>query len=213
MTERRARRVSVSFGARKRPRILIYIQDSGGLGHIQRVSKLARVLQNSADCMILCGHREAGWIVPDTCEYIRIPGFNTPLTTGDFWSRRSCLRLSQDEGTEVRRKLITGAISAFAPDAILVENRPLGMNNELYGILESTKAVKFFLTRGIMTHPSRVRELYLNPEVEGALRTMFHKVIVGADRRVWDLASNYNLDRQIADKLEYVGYMNTEVHA
>jgi predicted glycosyltransferase len=72
----------------RKPRILIYVQDSWGLGHIQRVSKLARALQNAAECLILCGHREAGWIVPEGSEYIRIPSLNVPLSKGSggtFW--------------------------------------------------------------------------------------------------------------------------------
>lgn len=202
--------------AKPRPRILFYVQDSWGLGHIQRVSKLARALQDSADCLVLCGHREAGWVIPDRCEYLRIPSLNTPLSEGSggiFWGRRSFLQLSRDSERCMRKKLIEGAIDVFAPDAIIVENRPLGMSDELAGILEETRAVKLFLTRGIMTHPLRVRSSFLSAAQKQALRTLFHKVIVAADRKIWDMASEYDLDAAIAAKLEYVGHISEPVDA
>jgi len=200
--------------AKRRPRILIYVQDSWGLGHIQRVAKLARALQDDADCLIVCGHREAGWIIPEQSEYLRIPSLNTPLSKGSggvFWGRPSFLQLSRNDEVRIRRKIIEAALDAFTPDAIIVENRPLGMSDELEGILQESHAVKLFLTRGIMTHPHRVRTSFLNPNQEDALRILFQTVIVAADRKVWDMAAEYNLDSEIAAKLEYVGHMSEPV--
>jgi predicted glycosyltransferase len=195
-------------------RILFYVQDSWGLGHIQRVSKLARALQDSAECLILCGHREAGRIVPEGCEYIRIPSLDVPLSHGSggvFWGRPSPWRWDCEEALALRRRLIESAVTAFRPHIIVVENRPLGMMNELRPILHGTSATKIFLSRGIMTHPSRVRQHFLDPDQEEALRSSFDRIIVAADRRVWDLAAEYELDAEIARKIDYVGYMSEAV--
>lgn len=200
----------------RKPKVLIYVQDSWGLGHIQRASRLARTLEQDADCLILCGHREAGWVVSEGCEYIRIPSLNVPLSKasgGVFWGRRSQLKMPLESAIRVRRELIRSAIDTFAPDVIIVENRPLGMSDELSGILERTDAVKFFLTRGIMTHPSRVRSSFLSEVQEQALRAVFDKIIVVADRRIWDVAREYDLDPEIAAKLQYVGYLSEPVDA
>lgn len=200
----------------KRPKILIYVQDSWGLGHIQRVSKLARALQDDADCVILCGHREAGWIVPERCEYLRVPSLNTPLSKasgGTFWGRHSFLQLSRDDEIRIRRQLIEATIDALAPDVIIVENRPLGMSDELDGILQQFSAVRLFLTRGIMTHPRRVHSSFLSVAQKASLRHLFDKVIVAADRQVWDMAFEYDLEYDIAAKLEYVGFLSEPVDA
>lgn len=197
-------------------RILFYVQDSWGLGHIQRVSKLARAVQDSAQCLILCGHREAGQIVPDGCEYIRIPSLNIPLSQGSggvFWGRQSPWSLATGEAIAFRHRVIVGALEAFHPDVVVVENRPLGMMNELGPILDATDAAKIFLTRGIMTHPNRVRQHYLGPDQERALRASFDRIVVAADRRVWDFAANYGLDTEIANKIDYVGYMSEPIGA
>jgi len=200
----------------KRPKVLLYVQDSWGLGHIRRVSKLARALERDAHCLILCGHREAGWIISQGCEYIRIPSFNVPLSKGVggvFWGPRSHFELSIEEAVKLRRQLITSALDAFAPDVLIIENRPLGMSDELDGILEHSSAAKFFLTRGIMTNPSRVGRSYLSEVQRHALKTTFDGILVAVDRRVWDVAAEYDLDPQIANKLEYVGYLSEPIAA
>jgi predicted glycosyltransferase len=195
-----------------RAKILFYVQDSWGLGHLQRVSKLARALQNEAECLILCGHREAGWIIPDRCEYLHIPSLNNLLfERAQFLGKRQFLQLSRQQAIAFRRTFIERAIETFHPDVIVVENLALGMLDELSDVLDKTEAVKIFLTRGIIAHPSRVRRFMLRPNVEEALATLFQASIVACDRRVWDLDSEYHLGSLLASKLEYVGYMSEAV--
>jgi predicted glycosyltransferase len=173
----------------KRPRILIYVQDSWGLGHIQRVSRLARALQERADCLILCGHREAGWVISTEVEYVRLPTLNTPLSKasmGEFWGRPSLLQLSRDDEARIRRKLIFGALDAFEPDVIVVENRPLGMNDELQGLLSDNHVRKVLLTRDIITHPTRARISHFSEQQSQALVDLFDKILVAGDQRVCD---------------------------
>jgi predicted glycosyltransferase len=200
-----------------KPRILFYVQDSWGLGHLQRVAKLARALGRHAECLILCGHREAGWIVPEGCEYVRIPSLNLPLSSGSrgvFWGQHSPIEVSHAQAIEFRRELIESTIGAFCPDVIVIENRPLGMMEELAPILPRARARKVFLTRGIMTHPSRVREHYLTPSQERALGSgLFESIIVAADRRVWDLSVEYRLEGALSSRLEYAGYMSEAISA
>jgi predicted glycosyltransferase len=197
-----------------RAKILFYVQDSWGLGHLRRVSKLARAMQEQADCLILCGQREAGWIIPEQCEYLHIPSLNTlVLERTQFLGKRQFLQLSRSQAIAFRRTLFERVIDVFAPDAIVVENLPLGMLDELSGLLERSSALKIFLTRGIMAHPSRVRRYILRPNVEAALETFFHTAIVAADRNVWDLAYEYGLSEALASKLRYVGYMSEAVDA
>jgi len=194
-----------------RPRILMYVQDSWGFGHIQRTSRLARVLaEGGAHCLILCGHREAGSIVPENCEYLRLPSLNIPLSKGSqgrFWGRRSPFELEVERAIEFRRRLILEVLRGFAPDAIVVENRPLGMMEELDGVLQTSDAKKVFLTRGIMTGPEKVRSHYLTARQEQVLADgTFAKIVVALDPKVWDLADEYDLAPEIAARLEYVGY-------
>jgi predicted glycosyltransferase len=197
----------------QRPRVLFYVQDSWGLGHIQRVAKLARALQDAAQCVLICGHREAGWVIPERCEYVRIPTLNVPLSKGAnfFWGPQSPFDLSVESAIEMRRELIRSTIRAFDPDVFIVENRALGMSDELMGIIDQTKAARLFLTRGIMTDPRRVHRSFLSSAQKQAIREIFDAVIVAADQKVWDVAKEYDLSDDIAAKLHYVGYLSEPV--
>jgi predicted glycosyltransferase len=178
------------------------------------LSKLARGLQEVAACLILCGQRESGWIIPDQTEYVRIPSLNSLLVErAESLARSSFLHLSRQQAIAFRRGFIKEAISGFNPDIIIVENLAQGMLDELAGILENARATKIFLNRGLMTQPSRVRRFALKPNVEDAIRSIFETWITATDRRICDLAVEYDLDQAIAEKLEYVGYISEPVDA
>jgi predicted glycosyltransferase len=123
------------------------------------------------------------------------------------------LQFSQAQEERIRRKLILSVLDAFEPHAIIVENRPLGMNDELTNILTRNDAKKIFLTRGIMTHQKWVRESYLSNDQQAALVEIFDKVIVATDRKIWDLYEEYEVPEAIVGKTEYVGYMGEAVDA
>jgi predicted glycosyltransferase len=204
--------VPIPVGVRARPKVLLYVQDSWGLGHVRLVSKLARVLQTRADCLVICGHRESGWIIPDECEWFRIPSLNDILyERANFLGKTSFMSLSRKEGITFRQRLILEIINTFEPNIIIVEQSPLGMLDELECVLRTYSGIKIFLTRGILANPSRVRRFILKSNTEKALETSFDTLVVAADRRVWDLAYEYDLPTEIASKLTYVGYMSEEV--
>lgn len=192
----------------------MYVQDSWGMGHIQRVSKLMRTLEDSADCLVFCGHREAGWIVPEKCEYIRLPSLNIPLSksSGVFWGRHSYIQMSTEEALTFRKRVLREALDAFDPDILIVEHRPFGMMDELEDILPHIRAQKIFLTRGLISSPAQLGVHYLQHNQLQALESdLFKKVLVAVDRHVWDVAQSYNLSSALASKFEYVGYMSEPV--
>lgn len=197
---------------RSKPRILFYVHDSRGLGHVKRISNLARALKSDAACLILCGNRQAAVLVPDECEYLHIPSLDS-LTAerAKMWGSGGFLGLSLGDAIAFRRPLIEAAVKSFNPDVIVVENYPLGRFNELSGIVEKTSAIKFFLTRGIMTHPERVRPKFLNVESEQALSDQYRNIIVALDQKIWDLTLEYGLSEKINQKVVYVGYMSEPV--
>jgi predicted glycosyltransferase len=67
---------------------------------------------------------------------------------------------------------------------------------------------KFRIACGVLTRPDLVRQHYLDPDQERTLHSSFDRIVVAADRRVWDVAAEYALEKEIADKIEYVGYMS-----
>jgi predicted glycosyltransferase len=123
------------------------------------------------------------------------------------------LQFARADETRIRRRFISGALDAFEPDIIIVENRPLGMSDELEGLLEENDAKKVFLTRDIMCDPSSVRDSYLSKDQQRALIEIFDKIIVAGDRKVWDLTIEYELCSEIAEKIDYVGYISEAINS
>lgn len=146
---------------------------------------------------------------------MRLPSLNVPLSKGSrgiFWGRPSPFALPLGQAIEFRRRLIAEVLHGFGPDVIIVENRPLGMMEELDGLLQESCAAKIFLTRGIMSKADQVRSHYLTPRQELVLSDgTFVKAIVAGDKKVWDLAAEYDLSSEIATRLEYVGYFSEPV--
>ena len=65
-----------------RNRVLLSCHDGTGLGHLRRISRLAGVLQGQFSTLVLCGMREAAWIVPQECGFIRLPGIGMVSIAG-----------------------------------------------------------------------------------------------------------------------------------
>lgn len=55
----------------ERKRILIFVHDGRGLGHLRRLCRLADQLKHDASVLFVTGHRDASYLVPKDCEYIR----------------------------------------------------------------------------------------------------------------------------------------------
>ena len=51
----------------------------------------------------------------------------------------------------------------------------------------------------------------LTPIIEEALRTTFQRWIAATDQRICDLALEYDLDKAISEKIEYVGYISEAI--
>jgi predicted glycosyltransferase len=151
-------------------------------------------------------------MIPESCEWIRLPSLNNILyERATFLNRTPFMGLSRKQGLSFRRDLIGRVVDSFAPDIIVVEQSPLGMLDELDDTIFRFDGKLVFLCRGILSHPSRVRRFILKDSTLNALAKRYHKIIVLADRAVWDLDLEYGLQEEIAKKIEYVGYLSDQV--
>jgi predicted glycosyltransferase len=197
-----------------RKRLLFYVHDGTGLGHLQRLSKIARALQSEAACLIVTGHRAAAWLVPETCEYVRLPSLDSLLPDkAAYWGREPFLAVDRDEGLAMRRGMLDSVVAAFAPDALITDYLPLGKHGELAEIVERRACRKYFILRGILDRPDRVEREILGGRGGAALAAHYDRIFVAGDRRIVDVAAEYAFPPPIAGKLDYVGYVVEPVAA
>jgi predicted glycosyltransferase len=194
---------------REKKRVLFYVHDRIGIGHLRKMSKLAAHLADEFACAIICGHRNVDWIIPDCCEYFHIPGLAKLIPAqSEARGRSAWLPLSSAEARDFRSGLIASIASIFEPDVMVVEHFPLGLNDELESILEYLPCAKVFSTSGLLTAHDQKRSNIFNPRGIAAIRTLYSKVFVTTDPKVVDIGERYDLPEAIRGMVEPVGYLS-----
>jgi len=187
------------------PRVMLYAHDASGFGHLRRVSRLAAGLQGECACLILTGSREAAWLVDHSCEFVKLPSwesvFRSPgsLNTGGLW-----LDLSKDEARRFRSDLIVQLVSVVAPAAFIVDYLPLGLRNELLTTLRTIQSRKYLLLRGVIDSVDAELRALLASE---AIAALYDRLFVAADKRVSDVINDLPLSDSARAKCDWVGYI------
>jgi len=107
--------------------LLLYAQDTRGLGHINRTLTIARHIlaayPNFVAYIATKSPIASNFILPERCDYLKLPTRLTPAT----------IQQSEDEEEaaiqhfrNVRRQILRGAALSLAPDLVLVDHEPLG---------------------------------------------------------------------------------------
>ena len=125
-----------------RPPRVLFVPGAGfGLGHLSRVSKLARALGQRATCMIATGMTDVCGLVPEHCEQVRVPRLNEMLAA------RTMNRLPDQDVRAEREAFFTDLERTFAPDVVVVDVMPVGLHGELLATLMQSSARKIFVMR------------------------------------------------------------------
>ena len=190
------------------PRILIFTHDGRGLGHLRRLSRLGKELQKNASVLFVTGHREASWLVPPECEFVRLPNLDSldPKRSRQ-WGRKPFLRNGLAIGYSLRRELIKSSLEQFKPNAIIIDYLPLGLHEEMREFLMNMPGCrKYFISRGILGSPEQTKRDIFTPTAVEALRDLYDMILVMADPAIVNTAEEYATGLGLEDKITYVGY-------
>ncbi|GMT99605.1 glycosyltransferase [Corallococcus caeni] len=191
-------------------RALFYVFDAGtGVGHLRRLSSIARQLQGRFSCLVVTGHRAAAhWFVPEECEYVHLPSWDSLLEAkARYWGREPFVAFDKRRAIRLRREILRGVVRGFQPDAIFVDHLPLGAEEELSTILKNTRCRKYFVTRGVLNETEDLRRLILGSKAHHYLMTQYDRIFVAADSKVVDFARQYNLPPELRAKTLHTGYV------
>jgi predicted glycosyltransferase len=198
---------------RKQGRVAFFVHDGTGLGHLQRVCKLARALQDLFACLILTGHRAASWLVPEECEFIHLPSLDSLIADkSKYWGRRPFVDMDPISALAFRKSLITSSMQAFDPDALFVDYLPLGKMGELSTVIAQTRARKYLILRGILDEPANVRRDILGGHAKRELQH-YDRILVSCDEKICNVVKEYCFEEPVAAKAMNVGYISTPVPA
>jgi predicted glycosyltransferase len=195
-------------------RALFFVFDGGiGVGHLRRLACVAKRLQGRFSCLVVTGQRAAAhWFVPEECEYVHLPNWDSLLETkAGYWGRRPFLSVDVAEATRLRRHILAGVVRGFRPDVIFVDHLPLGAHDELAEIIAGTPCLKYLVTRGVLNETEDLRRLILGGRAGAYLRSHYHRVLVASDPRVFDFARRYNLAPELRRKTVHTGYVTERI--
>ena len=194
-------------------RVLIYSHDTFGLGNIRRMLEVARhLVQASSEVSVLVVTGSPmlhAFRIPPRIDYLKLPCLSRDVQ-GRYGAR--FLDLSLAATVRLRANLIRSAITDFAPDLILVDKKPFGVEDELSGALVAlqSSAVKpklVLLLRDILDSPVETIRVWRKNGCFEAIEAYYDEVLVVGAPEVFDLRSEYRFPPFAAAKVRFCGYI------
>ena len=193
--------------------LLLYAQDTRGLGHITRTLTIARhVLAAHPDLVAYIAtrsHFAHTYTLPDRCDYTKLPSRQTP---------KHIVRPPDDDEVskahfrKLRGQILRDTALGLAPDLVLVDHEPLGTNGEFSAGLWALKAESphtsfVFGLRDVMDDPDRIRAEWRDMGVYDALENLYDGIAVYGSPTLFDVAEAYAIPASVRPKLHYCGYV------
>jgi predicted glycosyltransferase len=194
-------------------RVLIYSHDTFGLGNIRRMLEVARHLVQSSPAvsvLVVTGSPMLhAFRIPARIDYVKLPCLSRNVH-GHYGAR--FLDLSLDNTVRLRANLIRSAIADFAPDLILVDKKPFGVEDELCAALaelptDKTRPKMLLLLRDILDSPQATMHVWRKNGCFEAIQAHYDQVLVVGSPEVFDLRREYQFPRAAASKVHFCGYI------
>jgi len=197
-------------------RVLVYSHDTFGLGNIRRMLEIARhLVQSSSEVSVLVitgSPMLHAFRIPARIDYVKLPCLSRD-TNGRYAAR--FLDLSLDATVRLRANLIRSTIADFAPDLILVDKKPFGVEDELAGALaalpdSAQRPRLMLLLRDILDSPEATRRVWHKNRYFEAIEAYYDQVLVVGSPDIFDLRPEYALPPFAAAKVNFCGYIARE---
>lgn len=185
-------------------KVLLYVHDGSGLGHLRRISRIAQAIQERCATLIVTGQRDALWIIPEECEFVHIPNWDRLIAKKAIeYDKKLWFDLSVESAIKFKSDFFLNIVTAFSPDAIIVDYLPLGKNKEMESALRSSTAKKYLVNRGIIDTQDQ-EEIYTNAN---QYMSLYDKVLIAADQIIIEQLKSLNYADVYKSKIIYVGYV------
>lgn len=202
------------MGARK---ILVYSHDTFGLGNIRRMLAICEYLSRhdpELDILILSGSPLLNaFRIPPGIDYVKLPCLSRSVT-GQYGTKY--LRIEYANLLRMRSNIILNTALDFAPDLVLVDKKPLGIDSELepcLRLLQRRLNPRFvLLLRDILDCPKATIPVWRKHRYHELLAEFYSRILVVGDPRVFDVVDRYQFPAGSAGLTRYCGYIARDVH-
>lgn len=194
-------------------RVLVYSHDTYGLGNIRRMLRITEHLVGHVpdlSALVVTGSPMIqAFRIPHQVDYIKLPcvGRDATGATGV----RS-LGLEYDTTVRMRANMILLAALDFEPDLVIVDKKPLGIEDELAPTLDMLARRPdaprvALLLRDILDTPERTIAQWERGRYHDAIERYYDSVLVVGEKRVFDVAREYRFPRATRSRVHYCGYL------
>ena len=198
-------------------RILMYSNDSLGLGHTSRALAIAKTLSKAMeDCsiLVLTDLSTIGkFRLPERVDYVHLPNLGPKDNARPSLSG---LNLEYANTLKIRRKIAQSAIKTFMPGIVMLDDSLLSIPHEMQKIVsciadELPRARVFWCLSDTLGDSEYVRRHWAEAGILRVLDRFADEILVFGSPRIFDLEREYQLPKSIAQKLFYTGYLKRPV--
>jgi predicted glycosyltransferase len=197
-------------------RLLIYANDSFGLGHLRRslaiAGHLSCALPGLTTLLVTGSPATHNFALPPGVDYVKLPSV---IGTGDEEYRARDLDISPARITSLRAAIIGEIAAQFAPDVVLVDYLPLGIKGELLPTLRHLRHAAPWTRlvmglRDIFDEPHKVRRQWTADGVYAAMEELYDLVLVYGQAGIFDPVQAYAFPPSLAARTRFCGYIRRE---
>jgi predicted glycosyltransferase len=195
------------------PRILLYSHDTFGLGNIRRTLLLAQEVVEQypkAAVLLVTGSQMIhSFRIPEGVDYIKLPCLDR--IDAERYESRFLLECSEAV-KRTRRAIIERTVLGFAPDLMIVDKRPAGVDGELAETLTALRnsrcPTRLILgVRDILDEPRKTRETLRNNHSFEIIRDYYDEVWIYGSQTIFDTVREYDFPEDVARITHYCGYL------
>lgn len=194
-------------------KILLYSHDTFGLGNIRRTLLLTQDLTNEypkAAILVVTGSPMIhAFRIPEGVDYIKLPCLDR--VEPERYEPRFLFDCSE-EMKRTRRAILEKSVLGFAPDLMIVDKRPAGVDGELLETLRALQErpgrTKLVLgLRDILDEPERTRMTLIRNGSFEVIDRSYDEVWVYGTQSIFDPIKEYAFPESVARKTFFCGYL------
>lgn len=195
------------------PRVLLYSHDTFGLGNIRRTLLLAQEIIDQyprAAVLLITGSQVIhSFRIPEGVDYIKLPCLDR--IDAERYESRFLVECSEAV-KRTRSAIIEKTVLGFAPNLIIVDKRPAGVDGELADTLKALRTRNFptrlvLGMRDILDEPRKTRETLKNNRSFEVIRDYYDEVWIYGSQSIFDTVREYGFPKDIARITHYCGYL------
>jgi predicted glycosyltransferase len=197
----------------KAARILMYSQDSYGLGHLRRATNLANALvseRSDLSVLLVVDSPVAPFFdLQERIDFIKLP---TVVKVGAGVFRPGSLLTSYRLVKAMRSTVNREVLARFHPDLVLVDHMPGGANRDLVPALRLIRSLDYptrvvLGVRDIIDDPGVTCAVWQREGFYDTLKRYYNSVLIYGSPDVFPTAAKYEIDQAMPGDVRYCGYV------